>query len=107
MSSYELNRLMYDLREPENREAIRDSLDAYLERYQLEEAEKQLVRDGDWQGLIEAGVSVYVLTKIGATLGVSLYEMGASMRGTSMDEFWSFIAAQNQANQRFTILPEE
>lgn len=107
MSSYELNRLMYDLREPENREAIRQSLDAYLDRYDVEEAEKQLVRDGDWQRLVEAGVSVYVLTKIGAALDVSLYEMGASMRGMSMDEFWSFIAEQNQANQSFTILPGE
>lgn len=105
MSSYELNRLMYDLREPENRDAIREDLDSYLDRYDITENEKQLVRDGDWQGLVDVGVSVYVLTKIGATLGVSLYEMGASMRGMSMDEFWAFIAEQNDAHRSLAILP--
>lgn len=105
MSAYELNRLMYDLREPANREAIRADLDDYLDRYELEDEEKHLVRDGDWQGLVDAGVSVYVLTKIGATLDVSLYEMGASMRGMPLDEFWSFIAEQNARNESYTILP--
>lgn len=105
MSAYELNRLMYDLREPASREAIRADLDAYLGRYDLEENEAQLVRDGNWQGLVDAGVSIYVLTKIGAALDVSLYEMGAGMRGMSMDEFWSFIAEQNARNESHIILP--
>jgi protocatechuate 4,5-dioxygenase alpha chain len=105
MSAYELNRLMYDLREPASRDAIRADMDAYLDRYALEESEKQLVRDGDWQGLVEAGVSVYVLTKIGATLDVSLYEMGASMRGMDMPTFWAFINEQNERNAHYAILP--
>lgn len=105
MSSYELNRLMYDLREPHNRDAIRSDMDSYLDRYDLEEQEKQLVRDGDWQGLVDVGVSVYVLTKIGAALDVSLYEMGASMRGMSIDEFWAFVAEQNEQTQHHAILP--
>ncbi len=105
MSSYELNRLMYDLREPDNRDALRSDLDAYLDRYDLTEDEKQLVRDGEWQGLVDHGVSVYVLTKIGAVIDVSLYEMGASMRGQSMDEFWTFVAEQNERNAEHTILP--
>lgn len=105
MSAYELNRLMYDLRKAENREAIRTDLDAYLDRYDVTEDEKQLVRDGDWQGLVDLGVSVYVLTKIGAALDVSLYEMGASMRGESMEEFWAFIADQNEKYHNYAILP--
>lgn len=105
MSAYELNRLMYDLREPDNREAIRSDLDSYLDRYDVTEDEKQLVRDGDWQGLVDVGVSVYVLTKIGAALDVSLYEMGASMRGVSMEEFWSFIADQNEKYRQYAVLP--
>lgn len=105
MSAYELNRLMYDLREPDNREAIRSDLDSYLDRYDITEDEKQLVRDGDWQSLVDVGVSVYVLTKIGAALDVSLYEMGASMRGMSMEEFWSFIADQNEKYRQYAVLP--
>ncbi len=105
MSAYELNRLMYDLREPANRDAIRDDLDAYMDRYDLTDGEKDLVRNHDWQGLVDHGVSIYVLTKIGAAIDVSLYEMGASMRGASMDEFWSFVAEQNERNAEHAILP--
>lgn len=105
MSAYELNRLMYDLREPANREAIQADLDAYLNRYAVTEEERDLVRRGDWDGLVEAGVSIYVLTKIGAALDVSLYEMGAQMRGMSTDEFWRFIGEQNKRNASYAILP--
>ena len=105
MSAYELNRLMYDLREPANREAIRADLDAYLGRYTLTGQEQDLVRKGDWSGLVDAGVSIYVLTKIGATLDVSLYEMGAQMRGMSIDDFWRFIGEQNDRNAAYAILP--
>lgn len=105
MSAYELNRLMYDLREPPNREAIRADLDAYLDRYAVTDQERDLVRRGDWDGLVEAGVSIYVLTKIGAALDVSLYEMGAQMRGMSMEDFWRFIAEQNERNASYAVLP--
>lgn len=105
MSAYELNRLMYDLREPENRDLIRADIGGYLDRYDLEARERQLVIEQDWQGLVDAGVSVYVLTKIGATLDVSLYEMGAAMRGVSIDEFWAFVGEQNAMNEHYIILP--
>ncbi len=96
---------MYDLREPANRKALLADLDKYLDRYDITESEKALVRNHDWQGLVDAGVSVYVLTKIGAVIDVSLYAMGASMRGQSMDEFWSFAREQNERNAKYVRLP--
>lgn len=104
MSAYELNRMMYDLRRPENREALKADLESYLARYGITEPEKQLVRDGDWQGLVEAGVSVYVLTKIGAALDVSLLQMGAQMRGESLPDFLDFIRRQNERVAAFALL---
>lgn len=105
MSAYELNRLMYDLREPTNRDAFKRSFEEYLDRYDVTEQEKALVRNHDWQGLVDAGVSVYVLTKIGAVLDVSLYAMGASMRGLDMDDFWAFVREQNERIADFATLP--
>lgn len=105
MSAYELNRLMYDLREPSNREAFNHSLEEYLDRYNVTEQEKALVRNHDWQGLVDVGVSIYVLTKIGAVLDVSLYAMGATMRGDEMDDFWSFVREQNARNADYAMLP--
>lgn len=105
MSAYNLNRLMYDLREPANRDAIRSDLEAYLDRYELTDDERSLVRNRDWQGLVDAGASIYSLTKIGAALGVSLYQMGAGMRGMSDEEFWEFVAEQDERNRQYAILP--
>ncbi|MGH3383155.1 MAG: hypothetical protein ACRDO1_01115 [Nocardioidaceae bacterium] len=105
MSAYELNKLMYDLRRADRRAAMRDDLEAYLDGYRLTDAERRLVLDRDWQGLVEAGASIYVLTKLGAVLEVSLYEMGARMRGMSDEEFWSFVKQQDERNSQHAILP--
>jgi hypothetical protein len=40
-------------------------------------------------------------------LGVSLLEMGAAMRGMSIDEFQRFIGEQNLRNRAFALLPGE
>lgn len=105
MSAYGLNRMMYDLRSPENREALRADLEAYLDRYDITEPEKQLVRSGDWQGLVEAGASIYVLTKIGAALDVSLLQMGAQMRDQALPGFLDFLRQQNERVAAFALLP--
>ncbi len=102
---YWLNQAFNDLRLPESREAFRASLDDYLARYPLTEKEKQLVRNGDWGGCIEAGASVYTLTKLGATTDVSLLTMGAQMRGQSMEQFRAFLAQQNERLAQFELLP--
>lgn len=105
MSAYALNLMMYDLRRPENRAAIKADLPAYLDRYDLTPAERQLVIDGDWQGCVDAGASIYVLTKIGAALGISLLQMGAQMRGESFPQFQDFLAAQNARVAEHAMLP--
>jgi len=101
-----LNQALNDLRHATNREAYLEDCEAYLNRYPLTDVEKQLIRDGDWGGIIDAGASVYTLTKIGATIGVSLLEMGAQMRGQSMEEFNDFLRDQNQRATSFALVPD-
>lgn len=105
MSAYEMNRLMYDLREPESRSALLADLEAYMDRYNLTSEERQMLANHEWQALVDHGVSVYVLTKVGAVLDISLNVMGASMRGITADEFGEFIANQNEQNASYAILP--
>ena len=52
----------------------------------LTEDERQLIRQRDFQGLIEAGCNIYFLLKIGAATGNGLYKMGAQMRGESYEQ---------------------
>ena len=105
MKGFWLNQAFNDLRHKENREAYSADREAYLARYPLTDAEKQLVRDGDWAGVIDAGASIYTMTKLGATIGVSLLHMGAEMRGQSFEEFQDFVRAQNERNATFALLP--
>lgn len=105
MNGYWLNMAFNDLRDPVNRDAYRADPEAYLERYPLHDAEKQLVRDQDWAGTVAAGASVYTMTKLGATIDVSLLHMGAQMRGQSFEEFLAFVNQQNREVAQFALLP--
>ena len=58
-----------------------------MERFSLSEQEKHLIRSRDFKGLIEAGMNIYAMLKIGSASGNSLYRMGAQMRGESYEEF--------------------
>ena len=82
-----LNRLCASLCSPENRAAFQRDEAAYLERFALGAAERDLIGKRDFQGLIEAGANIYYLLKIGAVTGNGLYRMGAQMRGESYEQF--------------------
>jgi protocatechuate 4,5-dioxygenase alpha subunit len=82
-----LNKLCDTLCSPENRESFKRDEEAYLARLGLTEAEKALIRKRDFQGLIDAGMNIYSMIKLGSATGNGLYKMGAQMRGESYEEF--------------------
>lgn len=104
---HEISRLLYDLRQPANRDACRADPASFHGRYAPGMRGMRLLSQPDWQGLVDAGVSIYLLTKLAATLGVSLIEVGAAMRGMSKAEFERFIGEQNRRNRALAIVPEE
>ena len=73
--------------DPAEREAFKRDEEAFMERFALNETEKNLIRKRDFKGLIEAGMNIYAMLKVGAATGNSLYRMGAQMRGESYEEF--------------------
>jgi protocatechuate 4,5-dioxygenase alpha chain len=82
-----LNKLCASLCKPGNREAFKRDEEGYMTRFSLTEAEKDLIRKRDFQGLIEAGTNIYFLLKIGSATGNGLYKMGAQMRGETYEQF--------------------
>lgn len=82
-----LNKMCEALCSPAEREAFKRDEAAFMTRFSLTESEKQLVRERDFKGLIEAGMNIYAMLKIGSATGNSLYRMGAQMRGESYEEF--------------------
>jgi protocatechuate 4,5-dioxygenase, alpha chain len=82
-----LNKLCAALCSPQGRDAFKRDEEAYMSRFALTEAQKELIRKRDFQGLIEAGTNIYFLLKIGAVTGNGLYKMGAQMRGETYEQF--------------------
>jgi protocatechuate 4,5-dioxygenase alpha subunit len=103
VSLYELSRACYELREPYKREQFRTNPAAYAAQYSLTETERELFLNCNWSGLAEAGVSIYVLTKLGAAAGVEFVELEAAMRGMNKEEFLKFLADQAEQNKRYII----
>ncbi|HYR32743.1 MAG TPA: hypothetical protein VEQ87_00490 [Burkholderiales bacterium] len=82
-----LNRLCAALCSPQERDAFKRDEEAFMSRFGLTEAEKALIRRRDFQGLIDAGMNIYAMLKIGSATGNGLYRMGAQMRGESYEQF--------------------
>jgi protocatechuate 4,5-dioxygenase, alpha chain len=106
VSTYEVSRMLYSLRAPENRDACRTDPERYYRRYGLSDPEVELLLRRDWQGLVDAGVSIYLLTKLTAVLNVDLFDVGASMRGMPREDFLRLLRSQAEQNRRYAVLLE-
>ena len=86
---FRLNKLCGSLCVPANRDAFKQDEEGYLAKFGLSDSEKELVRKRDFGALIDAGLNIYFMLKLGAVTGNSLYRMGAQMRGETYEQFLS------------------
>ena len=84
-----LNRMCAALCAPQERDAFKRDEEAFMSRFGLTDAEKDLIRKRDFQGLIDAGMNIYSMLKVGSATGNGLYKMGAQMRGEGYEQFLS------------------
>jgi protocatechuate 4,5-dioxygenase alpha chain len=84
---YRINKLAMSLTDEKNREAFKADERAYMRGFGLSDREMELVAKRDWNGLVAAGGSIYLLIKIGGSVGQNLLQMGAAMRGETLDQF--------------------
>jgi len=84
---YRINKLAISLTDEANRQAFKADERGYMQRFGLSEREMQLVEKRDWNGLVAAGGSIYLLIKIGGAIGQNLLQMGAAMRGETLEAF--------------------
>ena len=82
-----LNRMCAALCSPAERDAFKRDEEGFMARFELTEPEKELIRKRDFKGLIDAGMNIYAMLKIGSATGNSLYRMGAQMRGERYEQF--------------------
>jgi len=84
---YWLNQFCMSLMRAENRARFKADERAYLDEWQLTEAQKRAVLARDLNQAIAEGGNIYFLAKIGATDGRSFMQMAASMTGLSEAEY--------------------
>ena len=84
---YRLNRFAMSLTDPERRKQFLADEAAYMGRFELSEREQDIVRRRDWRAMIEAGGNIYLMLKIAGTVGQTLLQMGAQMRGETLEQF--------------------
>jgi protocatechuate 4,5-dioxygenase alpha subunit len=85
--SYRLNKMAITLTSPENRAKFQADEDGYMRGLNLSEQEIDLVKRRDWKGMMDYGASIYLVIKIGGSVGQSLPEIGAHTAGMTIAEF--------------------
>ncbi len=103
MSLYALSRACYDLRDETTGQKFRSGPEAYAACYELTAREREMLLQLDWRALAEAGVSIYVLTKLGAASNVEFLELEGAMRGMSKQQFVDFLKQQAEQNKAFAL----
>ena len=78
---YRLNRMANSLSDPVNRARFCADEAAYMAAMGLGAAEQDAVRRRDWAAMLAQGGNIYLLLKIGATVGQSVADMQKQMRG--------------------------
>jgi protocatechuate 4,5-dioxygenase alpha chain len=84
-AGYRLNKLAMSLVDPANRKSFLADETAYMSAAGLTPAERSMVQRRDWKAMIAHGGNIYLVLKIAGTVGQTLLQMGAQMRGETLD----------------------
>jgi len=84
---YHLNMFCMSMMKPENRAAFKADERAYLDRWPMTEAQKQVILARDWNGMLRLGGNIYFTAKLAATDGLSFQQIAAKMSGSTQEEY--------------------
>ena len=90
---YKLNQFCMSLMTAENRERFKADESAYLDEWQLTEAQKKAVMARDYNAMMAEGGNIYFLAKIFATDGLTFQFAAASMTGMTQQEYADMMLA--------------
>lgn len=82
-----LNNLAIALNKQAERTAFVEEPEAFMERFGLNEEQRDAVRRRDFHRMIELGGNIYFIYKIGMVDGLKVPDIVASMAGQTTEEF--------------------
>lgn len=85
LKGHRLNKFALSLRNRENQPRFRADETAYMQAYHVADSDMQLVRERDWSALLLAGGHLQAVLKIAATVGQSLWHIGAHNVGIDVE----------------------
>ena len=94
MKGYALNKMCYDFNQEVNREGFKTDEEGWMEKYGLNDAQKQSIRDRNILAMIEAGGNIYYLAKFAGIVRLSVQDVGGMQTGRTTDEFSEFLKSQ-------------
>ncbi len=90
---YALNKMCFSFNEGDNRKAFLADEEAYMDKYQLNSAQKQAIRNRNVLELIAAGGNIYYLAKFAGIFGLGVQDVGAQQTGMSIEDFKEMLVA--------------
>jgi protocatechuate 4,5-dioxygenase alpha chain len=84
---YALNKFLMSLNQPANREAFRTDERTYLDRFAVDDEQREAVLRREWLRLIELGGNVYYTYKLAACDGMTFQDLAGEQTGMSAEDF--------------------
>ena len=94
MKGYALNKMCYSFNQKENRDAFAADEEGFMEKYGLNDAQKDAIRKRDILAMIEAGGNIYYLAKFAGIFKLSVQDVGGMQTGRTTEEFKEFLQSQ-------------
>ncbi len=87
MKGYALNKMCFSFNDAAAREEYRADPEAYFDKFNLNEEQKEACRKKNVLDMIAAGGNVYYLAKFAGIYGLNMQDIGAQQTGMSLEEF--------------------
>ena len=84
---YALNKFLMSLNQPANREAFGNDERAYLDRFAMDDEQREAVLRREWLRLIELGGNVYYTYKLAACDGMTFQDLAGEQTGMTAEDF--------------------
>jgi len=84
---YHLNMFCISLMKVENRAALKAGERAYLDKWPMNEEQKQTILKRDWNGIAQLGGNIYFTAKLAATHGPSFQQVAAMVTGSTQADY--------------------
>jgi protocatechuate 4,5-dioxygenase alpha chain len=90
---FHLNQFCMSLMTAENRKRFKEDEAAYLQRWQLTQAQIRAVLTRNYAAMLAEGGNIYFLAKIGATDGLPFQSVAATMSGLTQEGYRAMMLA--------------